>query len=277
MIAYSHGEYMSNEAYHAAPGISSSGLKLILRSPAHYWAAYLDPQRERPESTPAMQLGTMIHSATLEPATLGAGYYVLPEGLDRRTTAGKATYAAALLEAAGRILVSADDYRLAAAIADAVNTHHTAGVLLRGALMDQSYFADAPSCVACKARPDALSIIGGIPVCADLKSAEDARPEAFARACVNYGYDLSAAFYIDVVQWAGQPRPESFFFIVVEKELPFAVMVYEASEEFLRAGRDKYQRALATYVKCHQAQDWGSYTEDVQLLDLPAWAKTDFN
>ena len=37
---------MTNEDYHAdTSAISASGLKLFMRSPAHYYAAYLGPNR----------------------------------------------------------------------------------------------------------------------------------------------------------------------------------------------------------------------------------------
>jgi len=47
---------MNNEQYHAdTSAISASGLKLFARSPAHYYAAYLDPQR------PERQPGSYTH------------------------------------------------------------------------------------------------------------------------------------------------------------------------------------------------------------------------
>ncbi len=38
-----HG--LSNEAYHATPALSASGLKRLARSPLHYYSATLDPFR----------------------------------------------------------------------------------------------------------------------------------------------------------------------------------------------------------------------------------------
>jgi len=53
---------MNNEQYHAdTSAISASGLKLFARSPAHYYAAYLDPQRPERQPTAAMKLGTATH------------------------------------------------------------------------------------------------------------------------------------------------------------------------------------------------------------------------
>ena len=80
---------MNNEQYHAdTSAISASGLKLFMRSPAHYYAAYLDPNRVERQPTPAMRLGTATHCAILEPTRFNAEYAVIPESIDRRTKEG---------------------------------------------------------------------------------------------------------------------------------------------------------------------------------------------
>lgn len=80
-------ENLSNAAYHAAPGLSCSGLKTFRVSPLHYWHEKLNPALEcsicqaprgdhptpacayfsaRAE-TAALRLGSALHAATLEP------------------------------------------------------------------------------------------------------------------------------------------------------------------------------------------------------------------
>ena len=49
---------ISNAEYHGGAGISKSGLDLVAQSPLHYWSAYLDPNRQAREETPAMAIGT---------------------------------------------------------------------------------------------------------------------------------------------------------------------------------------------------------------------------
>ena len=58
---------MDNAEYHGHPAVGSSGLKLLERSPAHYWAAYRDPERERKEPSHYMRIGTAYHCAVFEP------------------------------------------------------------------------------------------------------------------------------------------------------------------------------------------------------------------
>src|SRR3546814_1967815 len=65
---------ISNDDYHAGPGISKSHLDSIApelgQAPLHYWHKYVNPERERAEPTAAMVLGTAIHTAILEPDLL---------------------------------------------------------------------------------------------------------------------------------------------------------------------------------------------------------------
>jgi hypothetical protein len=44
---------MNNTDYHAHPAISKSHLDQVAKSPLHYWARYLDPNRVVPEPTPS--------------------------------------------------------------------------------------------------------------------------------------------------------------------------------------------------------------------------------
>ena len=60
---------MSNADYHSLPSVSSSQLKTILRSPAHYADAYLS-EKPRKEPTASMVLGSLTHTLFL-PGTKG--------------------------------------------------------------------------------------------------------------------------------------------------------------------------------------------------------------
>ena len=120
---------MTNDDYHAdTSAISASGLKLFRRSPAHHYAAYLDPNRIERKPTAAMKLGTATHCAILEPERFNGEYtVVMPEGLDRHTTAGKQAYADLL--ASGVEILSADEMarvmNMACAFRDNEITPHT--------------------------------------------------------------------------------------------------------------------------------------------------------
>ena len=66
---------LSNEDYHENHALGASGLKMFLRSPAHYWAAYRDPERARPDKL-AWRIGRAWHCAVFEPDEFDGRYAV---------------------------------------------------------------------------------------------------------------------------------------------------------------------------------------------------------
>lgn len=269
-----HG--LGNAEYHARPEVSSSQLKTILRSPAHYRAAYLDGA-PRKESTANMVLGSLTHTLFLEPEQYGSEYIVAPE-CDRRTKEGKAVYAAFQDAADGLTIITAEQLQTAQAMANSLCGHIIHEAMTGGHAEASIFYSASVGGVgmACRIRPDYH-----IPPCdtwptgliIDVKTTDDARPEAFARTCVTYGYDLSAAMYCDgFMRHYGTTEPPLFLLLVVERDAPNAVACYECSPEMLAKGDEKYRRALALLDECQQKNEWPGYDSGIQLLNLPKWA-----
>jgi hypothetical protein len=84
---------LTNEAYHSDTSrISNSGLAVVGRSPAHYFAKYLAADRKPAVETPALIMGSAVHCAVLEPDRYGLAYCGKFQG-ERRTNEGKKAYA----------------------------------------------------------------------------------------------------------------------------------------------------------------------------------------
>jgi hypothetical protein len=106
-----------------------------------------------------------------------------------------------------------------------------------------------------------------------VKSTDDARPESFARTCVNFGYDLSAAMYCDgFQQHYGTDEPPLFLLLVVERDAPHGVACYECSPEMLDKGHAKYRTAMNMLAESTASGNWPGYDDGIQLLNLPKWA-----
>ncbi len=259
---------LPNSYYHNSFGISKSGLDLIARSPAHYIASKSEPRVE----TPAMRTGTMLHLAILEPDVFGNTYAVQPK-FDRRTKQGKADAEEWATTFAGFQPITDTEYDSVMRAAEAVRNHPACAFLFKKGVAEQSVFANDPETgVLVKARPDWQAQCGDLRINCDLKSTEDARFVNFQRSAFNYGYAQQPAFYSDVCEWAGLPKPDSWFFLVLEKAAPYGVMLYEPDAEFIDYGRRKYREALNTYAECLKSGKWPSYQAEVQSLSLPAWA-----
>lgn len=271
---------LTNATYHAHPAIGSSGLALVERSPAHYWAQYLDPAREPREATPAMKLGTAWHCAVFEPSEFDNRYTVIPDGLDRRTKEGKALWEA--IRATGKEPLSDADMQRVRRMGLAAMAHPAWQVIVeeRGGLCESSIFwTDPETGVALKIRPDYA-----VPPCrlfpngiiVDGKSCQDAGPAAdgFARQAWNWGMDLQAALYVDGFQLAyGTAEPPQFLWLAQEKEAPFATAIYGAGADLIEYGRKRYRSLLPIVAECQRSGQWPGYPSQVVTLALPAWAQ----
>jgi len=277
---YSQGLFldMPNADYHGNhPHIGSSGFKLLERSPAHYWAANIDPDRERKEPTALMKIGTAWHSAVFEPDDFERIYIQVPEGLDRRTKEGKALWAE--LEASGKEPLSADGWAQIKAMAAAAHAHPVTKVIMDqpGGVGEASFFwVDEETGAPCRVRPDyAVEPCKLFPngLIIDGKSSDDSSPEAFARNCWNSQMYYQAAFYSDGMQRCWRtPEPPAFMWLSQERDAPYATAYYAASADLVSYGRKKYRHLLRVFARCLDTGQWPGYPQTVQSLELPTWA-----
>jgi hypothetical protein len=260
------------EDYHRIVALSAGALKRIKVSELHLWAAQFDPERTHSEPTPAMKNGTRTHCAALEPHALAERYLIRPPEIDGRTKDGKAWLASV---PAGVEVCTADEMAASQAQAAALRAHPVAGPLLAAGKAECSAFwLDSATGVLCKCRPDWTSPAGdeGGAIILDVKTAIDASPAGFARACVNFGYHLQAAHYADGYALATGKPVLGFVFAVVESSPPYAAAAYMLSDEDMDKARainaglaERYATALRTNV-------WPGYSPTVELLSLPPWA-----
>ncbi len=253
---------MTNEEYHAAPAVSSSGIvKLIQGTPAHY-RAYLTEKRE---VTPAMELGTAIHAAVLEPEEFAKNYAFKPAGMNFATTEGKVWKAAH----ANFKILSQDDLATVRGIVDSLNEHPVAAEVIANGQKEQSFFwVDKETGIACKCRPDVLL---GKNVF-DVKTTQDASPRGFQRNIMTYGMHLQSAWYLDgLSQIMGEPLT-NFVHIAVEKSAPYAVGLYVLDDASLERARLDIRKALQTIADCEAKGQWPAYSSEVKTMNLPAWA-----
>ena len=264
--------HITNEEYHAGPGISKSGLWTIsTKTPAHYRFADPDEQDSR-----AKDVGTATHIALLEPEAFEARVMMGPE--DRR--GNKWADAKLRADATGRLLLTGPDHDKVMRIRDAGEKCATLVDLRRGAMVEASGYAiDPETGMLCRVRPDAYNLRAGAIM--DLKSSRDGGARMFSRAAAEYGYHMQEAFYTDVwnMAYAATHKPggqtnmvEAFVFVVIETTAPFLVTAYELTPSAVDEGREAYKRALRTYATCAQTDTWPGYSQDIEQLDLPAWA-----
>ena len=254
---------ISNEEYHSdyRNYLSSSDLRRLLRSPAHYRAPTTPPSA-------AQEIGTYAHVAVLEPDTWKACYQPSPK-IDRRTKEGKALadWQASQEAERGIKYISEDIYRQIESISSSVYASVGSSGLLTSGVAELSGFTSLLECNI-RVRPDYLKN----DVIIDLKTTYDSRPEPFLKSVLAYQYEVQAALYLDACK-AIDGKKRDFIWIAVEKDAPYGVQIFKASESMLARGRSLYQQAIRTYLECSALDYWPGYTTAIQTLNLPKWAQ----
>lgn len=256
---------LTNADYHRDPAVSKSHLDEVARSPRHYWHRFLNPDRQAPEPTPAMVLGSAVHTRVLEPHRFAIEYAVAP-ALDRRTKAGKEAWEQFQADSQDRTVLTAEQDALSKAMADAVHLHPAADLLLgKPGQAEASYFwTDESTGERCKIRPDWHSDCRRLIV--DLKTTDDASPQGFQRSIQKWRYHVQSAWYLRGL------GAEQFVFIAVEKTPPHLVGVYVATPEMVAAGGRVADRDLARLAECRAADEWPGYSDKITPIDLPRWS-----
>jgi exodeoxyribonuclease VIII len=254
---------MTSEEYHANPAIGSSSIKELLVSPMHYKYAIDNPT----EPTPAMRFGTAVHTAILEPETFQSRVVVEPKFEGTGSRAKKEEWR---LLNEGKQIVTSDQMADLLLILKSLKGHDLARKLLSGGHAEQSYFDICPDTgLARKARADFLKDEHTI---IDVKTTASAKPEDFAKSIANFGYHISAAYYLDVVGSVLNKKFDEFMIIAIESSAPYGISVHLLDEDAISAGRFLYKKALRTLKECKDKNIYPGYPEKILTTSLPPWA-----
>ena len=301
---------MTNAEYHASAGVSKSALDQIAISPLAYWDTYVNPEREPREDKHCFAVGDGTHKLVLEPGTFEKTYAVgfdkgaFPDALDLVADLKRECGARSLAISgtkgelvdrllaegfpanrimlslmrehektmAGRIPIPASDYKHMLNMLRAVTAHHTAGPLLEGAFVEQSYFVTDESGILRKCRPDIIT--ANRLIMPDLKTTDDVSAVGFGRTIAQRRYHVQAAWYLDIMQMLyGDAAPKYFCFIAAQKRRPYDVAVHWLDDDQIAIGRALYQQDLARLYDCRRANHWPG-ADDGQVIKaiLPNWA-----
>lgn len=267
---------MSNAEYHSHSAVSSSQLKTILRSPAHFYARHVVDCEHK--QTPAMALGTAVHSLFLEPQNFENDCAIEPN-VNKRTNAGKAELESFLAENTGKTIITPDQFEDAKSMVASMTKHPMYNMILSGGLRESSiFYADEETELDCRVRFDwhiAPNVSEFFPngLIMDIKKTTDARENEFSRSCQKYGYALSAAMYLQGYRaFYGEAVNPTFLFFVVEDTAPYESIIYYASDEMIFAGNIKRREAMLSLQQAKLNNDWHGYSKQIQQINLPIWA-----
>lgn len=265
---------ITNEEYHHGlyeDYIGHSGLVKLLRSPAHYMASLNDIP------TPAMEFGQAAHIIMLENPEKRIA--VIDMESRRKPFA---ELAAAKKEEGFECVVIAQEWEQLKAMREVLFNHKIAkNLILQGKSELSGFWVDDMFAgVKCKMRAD-YWINDSLSVIVDYKTTTDAGREKFNYTTYDFGYDIQGAWYIRGANKLFKPiHPKTYFFLIAqEKEPPYAVNVFQMSDEFIEIGEQKVNRVMTTYWNCIQNPQLFSkaYPDDKLIpLDPPAKALKEY-
>jgi hypothetical protein len=270
------------EDYHRAPNlcwgpsISSSGLKTLLaRSPRHYWFdSPLNPNRPAEEAKPHFSVGKGAHDMLLLSERWPDFYHVLPEDFNPNATKAQADWHADREAAreAGKVILKHSEAQTVFAMAASLRANPLAAAALSNGQSEVTIvWADPETGVILRCRPDFLPTKRLI--IPDLKTAADASPRGFQRAIANNGYAQGAALYMDGIKAIFGSYPSNWLHVVMEKDPPHVVALYELPAEDIERGRWLNRKAIRIFADCLNAGKWPGYSDTPSVLGLPGWER----
>ncbi|MFJ8966087.1 PD-(D/E)XK nuclease-like domain-containing protein [Lentzea sp. NPDC102401] len=264
---------LAEDVYHSDPvpggSLSASGAKLILDCPARFRYAV---DHRAAEHKKVFDFGSAAHKYVL-----GTGpELAVVDARDWRTKA--AQEAKKLAREQGKVPLLAHDHEAVQAMARKIAEHPIAGQLFaagQGQAEQSLFWFDERYGVWRRARldwlPNEISSSGRL-IIPDYKTTVSVDQESIAKAIHNLRYPMQADWYCDAVQALGIAEHPVFLFVFQEKTPPYLVQVVELDGLFRRIGREDNRLALEVFAECQATGEWPGYSNDIELIEPPAWA-----
>ncbi len=207
----------SMQKYLTANAVSASDIKEFMKSPKHYQEM---KKRQFAISKASLTRGTRLHSA-LENWDQFCRTTVVSPKFDRRTKDGRLAYQEWEAEHQSMDILTADEMAEIVGMRNSLFAEKKIRMYLEDFQAGREVvwrWRNTESGLACKCRTD-LQDHDGLWVL-DYKTCQDASPDGFIRAIKMWGYDISAAHYIEGTEC------ERYGWIAVESKPPYACCLY---------------------------------------------------
>lgn len=244
--------------------ISKSGLDLIRKCPAKYYAKYMDSNAPKQKTSDALLFGDAYHTMILEPIKFKNDFVVMPPMRGEGSVKMKQQF---IENNAGKKIITAETFSKIRSMRDVLMDHPIAGSMIRseGLIEKRFNWECRKTGVKCKIKPDKLLTKKNYAI--DLKTTEDASDDGFGRSARKFRYHVQGAFYTDgLIQNGFQIK--AFIFIAQEKEYPYLINVQFLNNEGVEMGREEYIEDLETYASCIKSNTWPGYGDEITELKL---------
>ena len=244
------------------------------------------------ETTAALDRGTALHLAVLEPLLFEGRYVTIGQCDGLKKDLQRCAYQGSVYRDGRSYCKTHDpdkdadpdpdievltekDYTAVLGMREAIMAHPRARSLFEGkGLFEVTVIFDDPvTHVRCKMRPDRLVERAGMLI--DLKSSRDASPMAFPGLAERLGYFRKLALYRRGLLALAWPLKEVAV-LAIEPEAPFDLAPYLIEDlRDLETADTEITRLLSLYQQCEQTNTWPGYASSEDgflMLRRPLWA-----
>lgn len=244
--------------YYKVDALSNSGIKEIIKSPAHFKLWTETPKKP----TDAMRVGTALHSYVLE----GRRNFPIYSG-ETKTLNSKAGAAFLAYHPDG---LTMDEFIQVRCMGEAVLAEKKLASIIEASKREVEIYGHEMVQIVCedgtedwvkipvKAKPDIMSPTAIL----DIKTTSECAL-LFPYQVRKYNYDVQSHWYPYMAERFHDGRSRDFYFIVVESFAPFGVVMFKADES-RRSGEKKCGTGVQLYASCKTSNRWPSYnTNDI--------------
>ena len=167
-------------------------------------------------------------------------------------------------------MLSEDDYEVVKRMAWSLRAHPMFKKVTAkgGHIEDSIMWQDKDTGAMLRTRPDFYND----KYIVDIKSTDDATPEAFARSMYKYGYHRQNALQCDGLSEASGKLYEHVVLFAVENKAPYLCRPYLVKGDAVEQGRSEYKKAAGIYKRCVDTNKWEGFPRQIVEIDLPQWA-----
>lgn len=257
---------MSDSDYRKVDAISYSGLKKFRESPGKFL-------EKDSEATKAMIIGRAFHEAFLLPKLFEESTIIKPEfSRKKEDLENKAKFES---ENAAKTILTQDEFDSIIGMRSRLRRIPLINKIFAGGDPESSFFWTDPNTnLSCKLRADFIN--QDLDMVIDLKTCQSSDHQSAKKEIASRLYDMQAAFYLDHISKIRHHFFQHFIIVMIEKEFPFDVKIYNLGKSFMDRGRSLYRESLDSYAKFKDLIDFNENILDeveFETIECPAWAR----
>lgn len=250
--------------YNEVVALRSSAFKDFCKSPALYKNRE-ENKKDDDLSNRNFAKGRVIHCGLLEPEKLRSDFVISKLKTTRAAEFVKTYYSC---KKTGKTLLSANEWDDCKGVIKAGRENPMVKAAIDDCYVELSATATIEG-VCCKIRMDIYDPESGI--ITDIKSTSSSM-ERFKYAITDFGYDISAAFYLLVAEEAFKGSeykvPTEFRLLAISKSEPYEAKMFQLSERRMEETKEYVRGKLREYKKCLEEDTWEHPINwDIEIID----------